>query len=120
MRSIYLVDDQPVLNKINKRFISMIDPEIAIYDFTEPQIALNNIVEHKPMLILLDLNMPEMSGWEFLDQLNLIDMDMKVIILTSSDSQKDKATASLYPTVKEYIIKPLSKAGLADIISRYF
>lgn len=120
MRKIYLVDDQPVLNKINKRFISMIDGEMAVYDFTEPQLALNSIGDDNPGLILLDLNMPGISGWEFLGQMKKRGININVVILTSSDSQQDKATAGQYPTVKEYFVKPLSKEDLAGIISRYY
>lgn len=120
MRKIYLVDDQPVLNKINKRFISMINGNITVNDFTEPKLALDSIAADNPDLVLLDLNMPEISGWDFLDQLHRAGINTNIIILTSSESQQDKAAASNYPQVKEYFVKPLGKEDLSGIISRYF
>lgn len=98
----------------------MIDGGITVNDFTEPKEALARIAVDNPSLVLLDLNMPDISGWDFLDQLKEAGINSNVIILTSSDSQQDKATASRYPEIKEYLVKPLGKAEMTGIISRYF
>lgn len=60
-------------------------------------------------VVLLDLNMPVMNGWEFLDGLERMEISSrtKVIIVTSSIDPADQKKAELYPTVHYYLAKPL-------------
>jgi CheY-like chemotaxis protein len=63
----------------------------------------------RPALVLLDLNLPRMSGIEFLDQLRADPrlQDLKVIVLTSSNEPNDRAAAFTYE-VEDYVVKPHS------------
>jgi len=74
-----------------------------------------------PRYILLDLNMPEMNGFEFLDFFkenfsNHVD-DTKIIIATSSIREKDKEKALEYPFVEGFEIKPLSENLVEKLIT---
>jgi CheY-like chemotaxis protein len=79
-----------------------------------------------PELIFLDINMPGMSGWEFLDEYDKLDQELKskviVTMLTTSDNPDDVAkAAALCPSpLKEFRTKPLTKEMLEEIIGRYF
>lgn len=68
-------------------------------------------VKKIPYLILLDINMPVMNGWEFLDALQEKDFKENIFVamVTSSINSNDINTAKKYPQVIEYVEKPLKK-----------
>jgi len=65
-----------------------------------------------PELLFLDLNMPIMNGWEFLDQMRRIDLAKPpaVVILTTSSNPQDQERAKEDPLVIEYLTKPLEES----------
>ena len=75
-------------------------------------------IDPLPRLILLDLNLPKMSGIEFLEELRLDDdlKDMTVIVLTSSNEPNDREAAYRYD-VEDYIVKPHSFDEFASAIN---
>ena len=76
-----------------------------------------------PQLIFLDLNMPVMNGWEFLDLFkNTISNEFsqtKVIILSSTIDPADYNKAKQYDVVSHFLSKPISKDALNDVINTY-
>ncbi len=109
MSSIYLVDDQPITNFITRKLLENEGVTSNIKEFTNPLIALEELESDKDPFIFLDLNMPEMTGWEFLDNLKTKKYCPKIVILTSSTSELDVLKAKNYPCVIDYITKPFSK-----------
>ncbi|RZK17542.1 MAG: response regulator [Hymenobacter sp.] len=89
--------------------------------FGNGQLAFDHLVAtaqaggNVPDLILLDLNMPIMDGWEFLDALGNLSLQqpMCVFVLTSSIHPDDMAKATHYEQVKGYFSKPLDKPNVA-------
>lgn len=75
-------------------------------------------IQPPPQLILLDLNLPKMSGIEFLEKLRKDDdlKDMAVIVLTSSNEPNDREAAFKYE-VEDYIVKPHSFDDFASAIN---
>jgi CheY-like chemotaxis protein len=69
-------------------------------------------------LILLDINMPEMDGWSFLDHLNQenFPLDIYVIMVTSSTNAADKRRAQSYPMVISFVEKVLTKEKVASFM----
>lgn len=59
-------------------------------------------------LVLLDINMPELNGWEFLEAIQSLDASIYVVMVTSSVDSRDKKKAKSYKQVIEYMEKPLS------------
>ncbi len=70
-----------------------------------------------PEVILLDLNMPVLDGWQFLDAITTFDIDKEItiFIVSSSIDPKDKERAQHYKYVKNFIIKPISKLKLQQL-----
>lgn len=75
-------------------------------------------------LIFLDINMPGMSGWEFLDEYNKLDGELQrramIFMLSTSENPADAERAKNWSFVSDYITKPLTKEVIVGIISKYF
>lgn len=112
---IMLVDDQKMANFINKKLIEVTNFAEKIIDYTLPQKALLEIDQEKPDLIFLDLNMPDINGWGFLDALRERNVNTQVVIVTSSTSTIDKQKAQNYNQVVDFLVKPLSKTSILDL-----
>ncbi len=79
----------------------------------------NNIIS-EPQLIFLDLNMPIMNGWEFLDIFSKSDYytifpEVKVIVLSSTIDPRDIEKAKQYPMVLNFLSKPITIEMLKSI-----
>ncbi len=114
---ILIVDDEPIHNFIAVRLFRQIDPELKVIDFTDATLALKEIPAVSPSYIFLDLNMPKMSGWDFLDEMLEKDLNYKVYILTSSVSTFDYEKATAYKNVVECLEKPVKKDKLMQCIT---
>ena len=117
---IFLVDDQSITNIISKKLIEVSGLCQNVYDFTSPKEALDSICEHKPDLILLDLNMPKIDGWQFLERLNSTEHKSKIIILTSSTSVFDKEKSKKYSNVIDFYSKPLNLENTISILNNFY
>jgi len=120
---IYLVDDFDMMNHLHKKLFGKLKIGEEINVFTNPEEALVDmrlkLWNSERILILLDINMPEMSGFEFLDVMVEEDFPHKidVIIVTSSISGKDRAKADEYPQfVRNFITKPINIDHLKKIL----
>lgn len=127
MKNVLLVDDDVVFTFLNKKVIGSLDfvNEIDTAQNGQQAIDLLNryseIARRLPDIILLDLNMPIMDGFGFLEafkDLNLPSKDkMKIIIVTSSIHPEDIQRAKDYG-VTSYLTKPLREEGLLAEIAR--
>jgi len=117
-KNIVLIDDDAINNLLNRQFLSFVLPNSTINTFHDARLVLRYLEEGKiarPDLILLDINMPEMDGWEFLFHLERINCKANVMILSSSLHWDDMSKAQSYEQVKCYIEKPLTE----DKIEKY-
>jgi CheY-like chemotaxis protein len=118
-----LIDDDSLVNRIHTIHFSNMGLEDKVQSFTNPEIALEKLDNkdgfNGKILILLDINMPEMSGFEFLEHMvtNNFSDSFEVIIVTSSESQADWERAKKYGKyVKDFISKPLNSAYLMNYL----
>ncbi len=117
-RNIVLIDDDAINNLLNRQFLTFVLPGSNVTTFQDPSLVLRYLAEGKivrPDLILLDINMPEMDGWEFLYHLRDVNPNIEVMLLSSSLHWEDMERARGEEQVKCYIHKPLTE----DKISRY-
>ncbi|MGB0166446.1 MAG: response regulator [Luteibaculum sp.] len=123
---IHLIDDDDIVNMINEDIIkeSRLFSKVYVSDNAEDGLRLlvEKSEEELPDLILLDLNMPEMSGWEFIEELLIIDKNyphikqVKLAILSTSNHKGDIIRAAQFDRVKKYFVKPLTQEKLEECI----
>ncbi|MFP2996538.1 response regulator [Spongiivirga sp. MCCC 1A20706] len=79
----------------------------------------NNAIEDLPQVIFLDLNMPVMNGWQFLEQFDKKKCNnCSLYVVSSSINPNDMNRAKQFPTVKDYITKPLEISTLEAVFQR--
>lgn len=109
-----LVDDDEVVNYIHNKMILNHKSPVTIHLFADSMEALDHLFSEKDKnkisLILLDINMPEMTSWEFLAKLDHYSLSQKilVVIVTSSVSKQDEQIAQQYNRIIDYFIKPVT------------
>ena len=131
---ILLVDDNPADNEFHTIIIRRADVCSHIKVVTDGRKALDYIIKSgepnqleafpKPELIYLDINMPRMNGFEFLEAYKILDEKLKskivIMMLTTSLNPDDKERAVATNEVTEFQNKPLTIAMLQETIEKYF
>lgn len=123
-----IIDDDPFSNALSKIVLRKLLGEVEIKDFVSPELALEYIItdytntnlEEKTTLFL-DINMPTMTGWEFLDTFQTFTESVKnqfnIYMLSSSIDPADIERARLNPLVIDFIEKPLNKFILTKMLA---
>lgn len=113
---IIFVDDDTIQHMINRKNLQRLKPEIELFFFENPYNALEWLEGNEADLLILDVNMPEMTGWEFLDLLGQKDRIIEVKMLTSSMDPVDIEMSLNYSLVSGFLIKPLKNEIMAEIL----
>jgi CheY-like chemotaxis protein len=125
-KSIFLVDDDEATNFYHQIVIEEWGKTERTYVENTGKSALDFLLNHgsfaneKPSLILLDINMPVMDGFEFLEAYSKLEDDLKasfvIVMLTSSLHPKDQERAKQFSDLKGYINKPLTPEQLDSLM----
>ena len=126
--SILLVDDDEINNFISIKLIKKAIENTSISACLNGRFAIEELVEIQkidpnklPDFILLDINMPIMNGWEFLDEYKRLNIDplgkTRIYIISSSVFSNDINKARSYPLVKNFISKPLSVEKIKEMFT---
>ncbi len=116
---IYILDDDDLSNMLNRQFLNFSLPKSTVVSFQDPSDLLKNLIKNRlqtPDLLLLDIAMPEMNAWEFLDLCLMYKLDFDVMMLTCSLHLEDIKKANSYKQVKNYIPKPLNSENILKCI----
>ncbi|WP_207421408.1 response regulator [Desertivirga brevis] len=124
---VYVIDDDPIHQKITEILIRKSGAFKKHTAFPGVSSAIEALQLHKnepenlPDVILLDLNMPVLDGWDFLDQFKdqkaELQKNIQVFIVSSSAIQSEIDRSTQYSFVKEFITKPLDTQKLIEISS---
>ena len=127
IKKILCVDDDPITLMLYKMVIAKATLAETVIVAKNGQEALeyyeNGENEEYPELIFLDLNMPIMGGWEFLDNFTEkrfypINENTKIIVLSSTIDPRDIEKVKNYPMILDFISKPVTKEMLEKLKER--
>ena len=130
LKSILLVDDDEAANFLHTMIIKQLDCTENIITKENGVEALEYLtstidgIYPQPDLILLDINMPIMDGWEFLEEYEKLKDDQLaksvIVMLTTSLNPDDRKKAEVIPDISGFISKPLSRIKLEDTLEKHF
>jgi CheY-like chemotaxis protein len=112
---IMLINDDEVFNFIQRKLLNRFEIEMDIIDFTSPRKAKGHLLslgeKQLPDVVLLDINMPELNGFEFIDLINeeypeILDK-LNIFIVTSSLNPTDYNMAQQYKCIKGFYNTPI-------------
>lgn len=121
IKSVLVIDDDKILSFLTvnsfKQSGKINDIKVA-YDGLEALDLLKK-TDQFPDFILLDISMPKMDGFEFMEEYYKLGFQnkSKIAIYTSSIEEADKEKAKKYSDIIDFIIKPLSAEKLSEIIT---
>ncbi|HYG21121.1 MAG TPA: response regulator [Ohtaekwangia sp.] len=117
-----LIDDSDIDLFIQRRFLEVYNfsNQLLLYKSAEEALQwLEGDGDSPPDIIFLDLNMPEIDGFSFLKNfLNLpekIKLKSKIVVLTSSNNEKDREQAFSFNNVIQFITKPLKQTDIEEL-----
>ncbi|MCC9167228.1 response regulator [Pontibacter harenae] len=111
---VFLVDDDDMIIYLHKMVVKLSQLSDTPFCFSDGKKALDYLFEHYDTkdnyLILLDIKMPVMDGWSFLESIQTKQFDgvIAVVMVTSSIDKADRDKAFQYRQVIDYLEKPLS------------
>lgn len=120
IQRVIMVDDDPYSHMICSKIIRRIVGDIEIVEFVSPEEGIQFIetvyredVCECNTVLLLDINMPIMNGWEFLERYhragNHVKKQFTVYLLSSSVDHRDRERAATNKYVKDFLMKPFKK-----------
>ncbi|GAB3193923.1 CheY-like chemotaxis protein [Pontibacter aydingkolensis] len=132
VKSILLIDDDETTNYLNHRLLTRMQVAEDIRVVTNGEEALQYLEKAfaddpeypRPQLILVDIKMSVMDGFEFLEEYQKLDNSHKdqivMLMLTSSASFYDLEKLKQFPDVRRHYSKPLTEGDVRDIMNEYF
>jgi response regulator of citrate/malate metabolism len=126
--NLWIIDDDPMASFYIKRLAELGELASIITIYDKAQWAIDYLLHHKkspehlPDLILLDIYMPEMDGWDFLQKYaeirDHLAKRIDIYLISSSNHARDVQKANSFQDVKAYLQKPVTKEQLKEIINR--
>jgi len=117
---VLLVEDSEADRFLFEAMLDEINEDVSVFPACDGEQARQLLTtnEVSPEIIFLDINMPRMNGYEFLacSESLLVEKNIQVYMLSSSDREQDKEEAVSYSCVKGYIQKPCTAEVLASTL----
>jgi two-component system, chemotaxis family, response regulator PixG len=116
--TIACIDDNPSIVRVIQSYLD--DDKFSVLAIDDPVKALMQIVRNKPDLVLLDVEMPKLDGYELCSMLRRHPMfkNIPIIMVTGNTGFIDRAKAKLV-RASDYLTKPFTKAALNDMVLKH-
>ncbi|MBX2946373.1 MAG: response regulator [Cyclobacteriaceae bacterium] len=125
--TIALIDDDEIFQFTTLRIVKLTNLPYTVTQFFNGDQALSYLnknsedAEKLPDVILLDINMPIVDGWMFLDEFKTLKQKLKkkitIYMVSSSIAPEDVNRAKANPLVSDYLVKPLSVETVKQVLS---
>lgn len=125
IKKLWVIDDDEIYCFAAKRIIKKAEIAEDIMFFENGQVAIDFLREHMnekellPELIFLDINMPILDGWQFLQKLSTFAQELPqkitIYVVSSSIASEDHDMAKASDLVSGFIVKPYSSATLSEL-----
>ena len=121
---VLLVEDDPITIMVCDRIIKMTSFADKVVSCENGRVALDHLMAVKesgvvPSIIFLDINMPVMNGWDFLEEFDYVKEEFqplpRIFLLSSTVDPEDYKRAKKFEMVQDFISKPLSREALESI-----
>jgi CheY-like chemotaxis protein len=124
-KELFIIDDDPIQRIIISKMVKLVDSSLEINQIGNGEKGLDKLEKIKnsnhPVILILDINMPVLDGWGFLDKIekaNFYNLPQLFIYMVSSSTDEiDIVKAQRYSFVKRFLHKPLSKKDISAIIN---
>jgi len=118
MKSVLVVDDSKIMRNIVKNTFGVLKIPCEFHEASDGDMALKMLVENEVDLILLDWNMPKLSGIQFLEKVRAVEKYKNLpIIMVTSEAAKFNILQAHKMGVTDYIIKPFNEKILFEKLS---
>lgn len=120
-KHIFIIDDDPISTIILKKNLELVSISQEIETFSNGKDAFDYLekkyLKDEKYIIFLDINMPEMNGWEFLSKCEplITSQNTTIYLLTSSINKADMEKAMQFSIIEKYLSKPICKEVLIEI-----
>lgn len=119
-----LVDDDRIYHLLTRKLLESTACTSGILEFYDGQEGIDYLESHKteecnlPDVIFLDIQMPYLDGWQFLEKFSKMELkkEIKIYLVSSSISSYDHDKFKQSATIKEFIVKPFTRNRLEEII----
>lgn len=118
----YIIDDDEIIIYLTDKLLKKVEFANNVETFFNAESALKTLKiaiqqgENIPDVILFDLNMPVMNGWDFIEEFQKLKLDVPCFVFTSSIDPSDKQRSYQYPEIRDFITKPLTVQKLDKIL----
>lgn len=122
--TICIIDDDPIFRFGTKKMMEAVHHHLDFLIYKNGQEAYDDLLpklklgSNLPDVILLDLNMPIMDGWQFIEEItkNPNAEKIPIFIVSSSVDTRDIDKAKTYKIVNNYIVKPFSVSKIQELL----
>lgn len=118
MPTILVVEDEPNVRKLVT--VNLAQRGYRVLEAENGQQALEHLYDQKPALMILDIKLPDLSGWDILDQLGSVPdlfADFPVLVMTASPVDQN-TILNQYPCVVDILVKPFNTDKLITAVQR--